>query len=267
MTTKVWSNARSTPPATPSAHSSLSSGASPVKISKVSATATRDRSDTNGSLVALPQSANAPRFTKILVGSECIGYHGFEEPRTFRLLESQLCDVSDFFRTALTNRSNDAGGRSFALKDTEVAVFEVFVIWLSTGDLRLASRPGEACRPEEGHFHAIQLLIDVCILGTRIFCKALQNAALTQVYELGREHRSDTLKIFSLVDHAYEHAPCGHPLRKLLATIVAWESLQDGSRPNVALVEGFEDEFWKAVRELDLPPQYPGKVDGYLVLG
>lgn len=123
-----------------------------------------------------------------------------------------LCFYSDFFHAALNGSFREAAERKIELPDTEVEVFEAFQVWLYTRKLT-DNNVSTKVYPE---YH---LLVKLWLFGDKYQIPLLQNRTMDARIDKVDQDKETPVGVIHL---AYENTTFNPPLRKAIATILAY---------------------------------------------
>ncbi|KAL2045016.1 hypothetical protein N7G274_002791 [Stereocaulon virgatum] len=198
--------------------------------------------------------------------SEPAGYEGIKNVDTLELLKNAtnitvrvgtgdpsdiwllpkalLTHCSPFFAAALDGNFAESTSNTVLLPDDSPDVFETFVQWMYTGEIHLNIHIDDAYEDWNG------FLVDSWILGDKLGCQDLQDAAMKQLLKYHDERAIEP----STVRAAYEGSPSGSKLRvwaidqllydiraakhDLFKKVELWTS-------EVDLIEGFGQDFFR----------------------
>lgn len=220
-----------------------------------------------------------PQMVTIEVGKQVdvkLYEHASEQRRAYRVSINQLCEVSHSFKKVLCGPFREAEEKKLTFDDVSSAVFETFLLWMSSGLLKPARRPlaegysRKRKRSNEAAHDEIILLVELCRFADYICCNDLHNAAAKRMFHIGykvnakgeeADAECSIIGLHKLVPGVYKRTSSGHPLRKMLALLLAQAAIQSHNTSKVlskdVLDAEFYDDFWAAMRVLGLPCHWP----------
>lgn len=155
---------------------------------------------------ALSSLRNVPTI-KVMVGAS-------QDP--FHLHKDIFCEVSSFFRAALTGAFREANDQTVSLLEEDLDTFEKFVQWVYTKSFTLAS----ADAPEEMETRYLALA-RLFVLADKLQVPALRNKTIFIMYQTFDSAK--WLPNTTVLNYVYNatQAKCG--LRRLLVAVYVWQ--------------------------------------------
>lgn len=135
----------------------------------------------------------------------------------FSVHKDFLCEVSVYFRAALTGDFEEAEKEEIFLAEQDDDVFEIFVDWLYTKTMKT-----DSVTIKKGKCVEWETAVKIYVFGQYIQCARLCNDLLDTIWGILLQYRNYTVPDDYIIRLIYAETPQECGFRKLIASLFVW---------------------------------------------